>query len=151
MFHSSVRVHLLFPMNISKQCFSSFANVLILLKYLLKYLKYSSTMLRWFTKHPRKLWTWKSPDGITRNQIDYITINRRYRNTVTDIRTHPEADCNSDHIMLVGDIKMKFKRLKQQKSYSPNLDIKSLDKDIKVKEKFCKEVETKMETTNENQ
>ena len=62
-------------------------------------------MNTWFTKHPRKLLTWKSPDGITRNQIDYITINRRYRNTARDIRTHSEADCNGDHTMLVGDIK----------------------------------------------
>ena len=30
----------------------------------------------WFTKHPRKLWTWRSPDGIIRNQIDYIIVNR---------------------------------------------------------------------------
>ena len=61
-----------------------------------------------FTKHPRKLWTWKSLDGITRNQIDYITVNRRYRNTVRDIRTHPEADCNSDHNMHVGHIRVKL-------------------------------------------
>ena len=51
-------------------------------------------MNTWFTKQPIKLWTWNSPDGITKNQIDYITVNRRYRNTVRNIRSHPEADCN---------------------------------------------------------
>ena len=49
----------------------------------------------------------ENPDGITRNQIDYITVNRRYRNTVRDIRTHPEADRNSDYNMLVGNVRMK--------------------------------------------
>ena len=95
-------------------------------------------MNTWFTKHPRKLWTWKSPGGITRNQIDYITVNRRFRNTVRDIRTHPEADCNSDHHMLVGKIKVKLQRLKHHKFTSPKLDLKSLEKEKEVKEKFYK-------------
>jgi len=98
-------------------------------------------MNTWFIKHPRKLWTWKSPYGITRNQIDYIKVNRRYRNTVRDIRTHPEADCNSDHKMLVGNIKVKLQRLKQHKFTSPKLDLKSLEKGKEVNEKFYEEVE----------
>ena len=108
-------------------------------------------MNTWFTKHPRKLWTWKSPDGITRNQIDYITVNRRFRNSIRDILTHPEADCNSDHNMLVGKIKVKLQRLKHHKFTSSKLDLKSLEKEKEVKEKFYKEVEAKMEKINENQ
>ena len=108
-------------------------------------------MNTWFTKHPRKLWTWKSPDRITRNQIDYSTVNRRYRNTVRDIRTHVEADCNSDHNMLVGNIRVKLQRLKQHKFTSSKLDLKSLEKEKEVKSKFYKEVEAKLETINENQ
>ena len=30
----------------------------------------------YFKQHPRKLYTWKSPDVDTRNQIDYILINK---------------------------------------------------------------------------
>lgn len=37
----------------------------------------------WFRHHPRYLWTWKSPGDLYRNQIDYITINSRYRNSIT--------------------------------------------------------------------
>ena len=29
-----------------------------------------------FRHHPRQLYTWVSPDGATRNQIDYIMINK---------------------------------------------------------------------------
>ena len=99
-------------------------------------------MTTWFTKHPGKHWTWKSPDGIFRNQISYIAVIRRYRNTVRIVRTHPEADCNSDHNMLVGDIKVKLQ------SYSPKLALEILEKDKDVKEKVYKEIETKIETAN---
>ena len=33
----------------------------------------------WFKQHKRRLYTWASPDEQTRNQIDYILINQRYR------------------------------------------------------------------------
>ena len=72
-------------------------------------------LITWFTKHPRCLWTWKSPDSTTKNQIDYITINSRFRNCVKNLQTLPGADCNSDHVLLVSDIQVKLKCLKQRK------------------------------------
>ena len=35
-----------------------------------------------FQHHPRRLWTWASPDGITRNQIDYIMVKKRWRSSL---------------------------------------------------------------------
>ena len=70
--------------------------------------------------------------------IDYITVNRRYRNTIRDIHTHPEADCNSDQNVFVENIKVKLQKLKQHKFTSPKLDLKSLEKEKEVKEKFYK-------------
>ena len=78
-------------------------------------------------------------------------MNRRYRNTVRDIHTHPEADCNSDHNMLLGKIKVKLHRLKQHKFTSPKLSLISLEKETEVKDKYYKEVEANMEKINENQ
>ena len=37
----------------------------------------------WFKQHPKNLWTWKTPGDRVRNQIDYITINKRFGNAVT--------------------------------------------------------------------
>ena len=72
----------------------------------------------WFQHHPRRLWTWKSPGDRVRNQIDYITVNKRYRNAVTQCRTYPGADCgrNCDHVPVVAQIKVKLKKLKKKKT-----------------------------------
>lgn len=44
-----------------------------------------------FKMHPRNLYTWISPlskaERIIRNQIDYILINKRFRNSCTRVRT----------------------------------------------------------------
>ena len=32
-----------------------------------------------FKQHPRRLYTWTSPDGNTRNQTDYISIAQRWK------------------------------------------------------------------------
>lgn len=37
----------------------------------------------WFQQPDRRKWMWVSPDGNTRNQINYITINHHFRNTVS--------------------------------------------------------------------
>lgn len=75
-----------------------------------------AVMNTWFKLHPRRLYTWKSPADkpgkIVRNQIDYILINRRYRNSCTYVKTYPGADINSDHVPLVGNFKVRMKKIK---------------------------------------
>ena len=61
----------------------------------------------WFQQHPRRLWTWKSPAGNVKNQIDYVKISRRYRNAVTQVKCYPGADCGSDHSLLALWMKVK--------------------------------------------
>lgn len=62
----------------------------------------------WFKRHKKDLWTWKSPNGKVRNQIEFFTINHRFRNNVVDTRC-TNADCGSDHRMLVSKISSKLK------------------------------------------
>ena len=69
----------------------------------------------WFKHHPRKLWTWKSPGGRYKNQIDYITINKRFRNAVTQVKTYPGADCNTDHNPVVAEVKVRLKKHQNEK------------------------------------
>jgi len=62
-----------------------------------------------FKHHPRRLYTWKSPGDVHRNQIDFITIKKRYRNTVKNAITYPGADMNSDHNPVVVKLKFRLK------------------------------------------
>ena len=54
-----------------------------------------------FKQHRRRLYTWTSPDGNTRNQIDYFCIHERWKTSVVNTKTLPGADCGSDHELLV--------------------------------------------------
>ena len=44
--------------------------------------------------------TWISPDGRTRNQIDHVLINKRFRKSVEDTRVYRSADLGSDHYLV---------------------------------------------------
>lgn len=64
------------------------------------------------TKFPHKdihKYTWQSPDGVTRNQIDHILISKKFLSSLTDVRTMRSADIYSDHQLVVAKIKIKPK------------------------------------------
>ena len=54
-----------------------------------------------FQQHKRRLYTWASPDGQHRNQIDYILCSQRWRSSIQSAKTRPGADCGSDHHQLL--------------------------------------------------
>jgi hypothetical protein len=45
--------------------------------------------------------TWKSPDGATENQIDYVLNDCRHGSDVMDVKTWRGADADSDHYLVV--------------------------------------------------
>ena len=77
-----------------------------------------SIMNTFFQQPDRRLYTWKSPGDVTRNQIDYIMIRQRFRNSIRQCRTYPGADVESDHNPVVA--KMNFKLKKIETSKTPN-------------------------------
>ena len=88
-------------------------------------------------------YTWKSPDGITRNQIDHITINRKWAASLKDVRTKRGADVGSDHILLIAKIKLSL-RAKRRKVERRRLDTGRL-KDEKVREDFALKIFNRFE------
>ena len=66
-------------------------------------------MNTFFKLHARRLYTWRSPDQTTRNQIDYIICKTRWRSSVRRVTTLPGADYGTDHNLLIADIKIKLK------------------------------------------
>ena len=85
-----------------------------------------------FEHHPRHLYTWTSPDKKTRNQIDYIIIDQKWKSALKNAKTRPGADCNTDHQLLVIDMQVRLKKL--NKVISPlRLDYTSFNNEYNVK------------------
>ena len=63
-----------------------------------------------FQQHKRRLYTWTSPDGPDRNQIDYILCSQRWRGSIQSAKTRPGADCGSDHELLIAKFRLKLKK-----------------------------------------
>ena len=53
-------------------------------------------------QHKRGLYTWTSPDGQHRNQIDYILCSQRWRSSIQSAKTRLGDDCGSDHELLIA-------------------------------------------------
>ena len=64
-----------------------------------------------FQQHKRRLYTWTSPDGQPRNQIDYILCSQRWRSSIQSAKTRPGADCVSDHELLIAKFRLKLKKV----------------------------------------
>ena len=58
--------------------------------------------------------TWTSPDGRTENQIDHITIGRKWRRSLQDVRVKRGADAASDHHLVIAILKTKLKAYNDQ-------------------------------------
>ena len=64
-----------------------------------------------FQQHKRRLYTWTSQDGQHQNQIDYILCSQRWRSPIQSTKTKPEADCGSDHELLIAKFRLKLKKV----------------------------------------
>ncbi|KAJ2946814.1 hypothetical protein O0L34_g16138 [Tuta absoluta] len=83
-------------------------------------------MNTWFKNHPRRLYTWTSPNG-HRNQIDFITIKSRWRSSVTNAKTLPGADCGSDHELVIADFRLRLKSTRPKLSKTVQLNKPALE------------------------
>ena len=70
--------------------------------------------------------TWTSPNGVTKNQIDHITIDRRFRRSLKDVKVRRGADVGSDHELVVANIQLKLCRQSVEKSGRKRYDVDKL-------------------------
>ena len=105
-------------------------------------------MNTFFKHHPRRLYTWTSPDGKTRNQIDYILIEQRWKTNILQCKTLPGADCDTDHELLIAKFKSKIKKTTKT-SIITRYDMTSIPKEynIEIQNKFEKLLEIQEEYT----
>ena len=90
------------PSSVSRVFKSSLSGCLFLREKTIKFLQ------------KRRLYTWTSPDGQYRNQIDYILCSQRWRSSIQSAKTRPGADYGSNHELLLAKFRLKLKKLKEE-------------------------------------
>ena len=82
-----------------------------------------------YFQHPmRKLYTWRCPGDIYINQINFVLINKRFRNGVKQARIYPGADVGSNHNPLMIKMNIKLKKVKK-KQMNHQMDLNLLKHD----------------------
>jgi len=73
-------------------------------------------------------YTWKSPDGKTKRQIDHILIDRRHKSYISHVRTFRGADGDTDHYLVMANFKIKLSRrwIRDKTKTRPRLDTDKL-------------------------
>ena len=48
---------------------------------------------------------------MTNDYVDYILCSQRWRSSIQSAKTRPEADCDSDHELLIAKFRLKLKKV----------------------------------------
>lgn len=78
-------------------------------------------MNSFFKKNINRKWTWQSPDGKTKNEIDYIMTNNK--SIMKDVNVLNSFDVGSDHRMVRSIICIN-KKLERRRLHRPKSIIK---------------------------
>ena len=90
-----------------------------------------------FQQHKRRLYTWTSPDGQHRNQIDHILCSRRWRSSIQSAKTRLGADYSSDHELFIAKFRLKLKTVgKTTRPFRYDLNQIPYDYTVEVKNRF---------------
>ena len=90
-----------------------------------------------FQQHKRRCYTWTSPDGQHRNQIDYSLCNQRWRSSIQSAKTRPGADCGSDHELLIARFGLKLETVgKTTRPFRYDLNQIPIDYTVEVRNRF---------------
>ena len=110
-----------------------------------------------FQKKIERRWTWRSPDGKTKNEIDYVMTDKP--NMITDVRVINRINIGSDHRMLMSNIRLDTKAERKKllrKKKPPKVDtreigIKKNEFQLELKNRFTALQELDdIDTLNEN-
>ena len=56
-------------------------------------------------------YTWTSPDGEHRNQIDHTMCSQRWRSSIQSVKARQGANFGSDHELLIAKFRLKLKKV----------------------------------------
>ena len=109
-----------------------------------------------FQKKGGKKWTWRSPDGNTKNEIDYIMTDKP--SLVTDMTVINRVNIGSDHWMVMGSITLNT-RAERRKPLNKNtrtrvdtqiIGTKKNTFQLELKNRFTALEEHDMDSLNKN-
>ena len=103
------------------------------------------------TQYPHKdihKYTWTSPDGRTKNQIDHIAINGKFRSSITDARTYRGADAATDHNLVMCKLKLKLSKVKRDRAGVKKYNTSKLQQKV-TREKFTLELRNRFSCLQE--
>ena len=90
-----------------------------------------------FQQHKRRLYTWTSPDGQHRNQIDYFLCSQRRRSSAQSAKSRLRADCGSGHELLIAKFRLKLKKVgKTTRPFRYGLNQIPYDYTVEVRNRF---------------
>ena len=90
-----------------------------------------------FQQHKRWLYTWTSPDGQYRNQVDYILCSQRWRGSTQSAKTRLGADCGSDDELIIAKFRLKLKNVgKTTRPFMYDLNEIPYDYTVEVTNRF---------------
>ena len=90
-----------------------------------------------FQQYKRRLYTWTTPDGQHRNQIDYILCSQRWRSSLQSAKTWLGANYGSDHELLIAKFRLKLKKVgKNTRPFRYDLNQIPYDYTVEVTNRF---------------
>lgn len=107
------------------------------------------------TMFPHKdihLYTWTTPNGQHKNQIDHVAINGKFKRSINDVKVMRGADVGSDHNLLIIKLKLKLHKVQGKTITSKRYESCKL-KIPEIKDKFTLELRNRFNalTVNEEQ
>ena len=86
-------------------------------------------------------YTWTSPNGKTHNQIDHILIDRRWHSSILVVQSFREADCDTDHYLVVASVRERLAASKQaaQKLDGERFNLRKLN-ELEVRKQYQIEI-----------
>lgn len=97
--------------------------------------------------------TWNHPDGVTKNQIDHVLIDKRHSRHITNVRSLRSAEVGSDHHLVLVKFQQRLAIEKKEKTNKkPPINLEKL-KDLNIRNNFKEELQNRFDndqgTTNE--
>ena len=70
----------------------------------------------WFCQDKHRRYTWKQLGDTGRYKIDYVLAKCTFWNSISNAKTYPGADINSDHSPVVVTLRIRLKKVYRAKA-----------------------------------